>query len=81
VHVVALSGKTVQLGFGPGVTRESIHVALDTLFAISGCLACGLLGFDAHLYGVNPDPVVAEIIAAEKFEGVHYVDIRAKVGL
>jgi len=75
----ALTGKTVRLGFDPSVTPESIHKALETLFEISGCLACGLLGFDIHLHGVNPDPVLQRVQAAEKLEGIHYADILNKV--
>ena len=75
----ALSGKTVRLGFDPSVTPESIHRALETLFEISGCLACGLLGFDIHLHGVNPDPVLERVLTAEKFEGIHFADIFTRV--
>jgi hypothetical protein len=75
----SLSGKTVRLGFGPSVTPESIHKALETLFEISGCLACGLLGFDIHFHGVNPDPVVQKMVAVEQLEGVHFADIFNKV--
>jgi len=75
----ALAGKTVRLGFDAKVTPESIHKALETLFEISGCLACGLLGFDIHLHGVNPDPVLQRVVAVEQFEGVHFADILNKV--
>lgn len=74
-----LRGKTVRLGFDPSVTPESIHRALETLFEISGCLTCGLLGFDIHLHGVNPDPVLERVLAVEKFEGIHFADILTKV--
>jgi len=33
---------------------EQIHRTLDQIFKLSGCLACGLLGFDLHFYGVDP---------------------------
>jgi hypothetical protein len=78
-----LRGKTVRLGFDPLVTPESIHKALDTLletlFEISGCLTCGLLGFDIHLHGVNPDPVLRKVLAMEELEGIRFADILTKV--
>lgn len=75
----ALSGKTVRLGFDPSVTPKSIHEALETLFEISGCLTCGLLGFDIHLHGVNPDPVLERVMATERLEGIHFADIFTRV--
>ena len=41
-----LAGKTVTLQFEEGVKATEIQAALEKIYKESGCLACGLVGFD-----------------------------------
>jgi hypothetical protein len=53
-----LSGNFVRLA-APGRTplaAKDIHLALDQIFRLHGCLACGLLGIDIHINGPDPAP-------------------------
>jgi hypothetical protein len=50
-----LLGKTVTLvPIKPGagkLTKPQIHAAIDELMRLSGCPACGLVGFDVRIFG------------------------------
>lgn len=39
-------GRSVALVVKPGISAKSVHQALEQIFELSGCLACGLLGID-----------------------------------
>ena len=57
-----LNGKLVRLNPRPGTTidAKSVHAALDQIFRLNGCLACGLLGIDIHINGPDPAPFNVE---------------------
>lgn len=53
-----ISGKTVRLaasGRTP-IKKEQVHEALEQIFKLNGCLACGLLGIDVIIHGGDPEP-------------------------
>jgi hypothetical protein len=64
-----ISGKTVTLVATPGakITPEVVHGALEQIFRLNGCLACGLLGIDLHVHGGDPDPLLGGL---QGFNGV-----------
>jgi hypothetical protein len=74
-----LKGKTVRLGMAPGATPVGIQRALEEIFRLSGCRECGLLGYDIHLHGVNPDPAMKALDVISQFDGVNYADIHVPV--
>lgn len=45
---------SVQLALDTKVSREDLHKVLDRILDVSGCPACGLLGFDLVMRGVDP---------------------------
>jgi hypothetical protein len=64
--VLAMSQQTrqvrkVQVQFQPEVTREQVIGAIDTMFRLSGCLACGLRGIDLTLMGGDPEQQVGQL--------------------
>jgi hypothetical protein len=58
-----ISGKTVRLAVSghSGVTKEQVHGALENIFRLNGCLACGLLGIDVIIHGGDPAPLVGPV--------------------
>ncbi|HUP60279.1 MAG TPA: hypothetical protein VNA69_07655 [Thermoanaerobaculia bacterium] len=34
---------------------------LKEIYKLSGCLTCGLLGFDIHIHGGDPDPFFGDV--------------------
>jgi hypothetical protein len=51
----AAPGRTVQLALKPGIEAKAVHAALDRVFELAGCVACGLNGIlDLRLNVVNP---------------------------
>jgi len=59
-----LAGKTVRLAAGGGtrkITPKMVEAALKEIYKVSGCLSCGLIGFDIHILGGDPDPFGGEI--------------------
>jgi hypothetical protein len=60
---------SVRLTANPGakITPQIIHGALDRIFKLNGCLACGLLGVDIHIHGGDPEPLLPNV---EGFTGV-----------
>ena len=55
-----LNGNLVRLTAVPGRTplsAKQVHEAIDQIFKLNGCLACGLLGIDIHINGPDPDPL------------------------
>jgi hypothetical protein len=57
-----LNGNLVRLTASPGskITAPQVHAALEQIFKLNGCLACGLLGIDIHINGPDPDPLNVE---------------------
>ena len=57
-----LNGNLVRLSTSPGskITAKQVHAAMDQIFRLNGCLACGLLGIDIHINGPDPDPLDVE---------------------
>jgi hypothetical protein len=51
----AILGRKVQVQFQPDVTREQVLGAVEMMFRLSGCLACGLRGIDLTLLGGGPE--------------------------
>ncbi|HEY2828875.1 MAG TPA: hypothetical protein VGJ88_02070 [Thermoanaerobaculia bacterium] len=45
---------------GTKVAAPQVHAALEQIFKLNGCLACGLLGIDIHINGPDPDPLNVE---------------------
>ncbi len=56
-----LRGKTVTLAAGRKITPKNIDLALKEIYRLSGCLACGLLGFDIRILGGDPDPLFGDV--------------------
>jgi hypothetical protein len=54
-----LNGNLVRLSSAPGskIGAKQVHEAIDSIFRLSGCLACGLIGYDIHINGPDPDPL------------------------
>ncbi len=53
-----ISGRTVTLtasGRTP-LKKEQVHDALEQIFKLNGCLACGLIGIDIIIHGGDPEP-------------------------
>jgi hypothetical protein len=61
-----LNGNLVRLTASPGskISAKQIHAAMDQIFRLNGCLACGLLGIDIHINGPDPDPFDVEGFSA-----------------
>jgi hypothetical protein len=57
-----LNGNLVRLSSAPGskIGSKQVHAALDSIFRLSGCLGCGLIGYDIHINGPDPDPLDIE---------------------
>jgi hypothetical protein len=53
--------RKVQVQFQPEVTREQVIGAIDAMFRLSGCLACGLRGIDLTLMGGDPEQQVGQL--------------------
>lgn len=58
-----ITGRAVTLTASPGakITPEIVHAALEKIFRLNGCLACGLIGIDLHIHGGDPDPLLGDI--------------------
>lgn len=54
-----LKGNLVRLSAPSGskLQAKQVHEAIDQIFRLNGCLACGLLGIDIHINGPDPDPL------------------------
>lgn len=54
-----LAGNLVRLSAPQGskLQAKQVHEALDQIFRLNGCLACGLLGIDLHINGPDPEPL------------------------
>ena len=59
----------VQLTVARDVKAEQVHAALDKIFELHGCLACGLNGLDIFLRHTTP---IME--AFRGFEGISAVE-------
>jgi len=47
--------RKLQVQFTHGVTRDQVIATMETVFRISGCLACGIRGIDLNLLGGDPE--------------------------
>ncbi len=48
------AGRTVKIAVRRDVTPDDIRQVLGRIFEVSGCTACGFLGFDLHVFGIDP---------------------------
>jgi hypothetical protein len=53
----ALAGKSITLTFHEGVKASEIQATLEKIYKESGCLACGLVGFDLRFDVVSNPPL------------------------
>jgi len=54
-----IAGKTVTLSAGRTPLKvDQVHAALEQIFRLNGCLACGLLGIDILIHGGDPEPII-----------------------
>ena len=52
---VGTIGSSLTLAVKPGVSAKSVHAALDRIFELAGCTACGLNGIlDLKINVINP---------------------------
>ena len=58
-----IAGKTVRLSAGKGskITADVVHAAMEQIFRLNGCLACGLIGIDVHIHGGDPEPLLGDL--------------------
>jgi len=61
----------VEIGVAHEIKAQQLHEALDRILKLGGCPACGLLGFDIHFRG--GDPELAR--AVQGIEGVQFADV------
>ena len=55
---------SLSLAVRPGVSAKSVHAALDRIFELVGCTACGFNGIlDLKINVINPQ-------ISERFEGI-----------
>jgi len=52
---VSTVGSSLTLAVKPGVSAKSVHAALDRIFELVGCTACGFNGIlDLKINVINP---------------------------
>ena len=51
-----LAGRKVRVFVNREVKAETINRTLERIYRLSGCLACGLLGYDILIHGGDPGP-------------------------
>ena len=52
---VGIVGSSLTLAVRPGVSAKSVHAALDRIFELVGCTACGFNGIlDLKINVINP---------------------------
>ena len=50
-----IGGKSIHLAVRNGVSAKSVHAALDRIFELAGCTACGFNGIlDLRINVINP---------------------------
>lgn len=52
---------TLVANRGSKITPKEVHAALEQIFRLNGCLACGLIGLDIHIHGGDPDPFLGDV--------------------
>ena len=52
---------TLVANRGAKITPKEVHAALEKIFRLNGCLACGLIGIDIHIHGGDPDPFLGDL--------------------
>jgi hypothetical protein len=63
-----LAGKRVTININPSAKPENVSKLLDHLYELSGCVPCGILGWEAILHG--GDPEVSGLQGAPDITGV-----------
>jgi hypothetical protein len=48
------AARNLQVQFKHDVTREQVLAVVESVFRISGCVACGIRGIDLILQGGDP---------------------------
>jgi hypothetical protein len=56
-----LPNRNIHVQFKPEVTRDQVLAAVEEVFRISGCLACGLRGIDVALLGGDPEQQIGRL--------------------
>ena len=51
-----LAGRKVHVFVNKGIKADTLNQTLDRIYRLSGCLGCGLLGYDIILHGGDPGP-------------------------
>lgn len=52
---------TLVANRGSKITPKEVHAAMEQIFRLNGCLACGLIGLDIHIHGGDPDPLLGDV--------------------
>jgi hypothetical protein len=52
---------TLVANRGSKITAKEVHAAMEQIFRLNGCLACGLIGIDIHIHGGDPDPLLGDV--------------------
>ena len=47
--------RKLQVQLTHDVTRDQVIATMETVFQISGCLACGIRGIDLNMLGGDPE--------------------------
>jgi hypothetical protein len=63
----------ITLNVSSKITPEQVDAALRRIYEISGCTACGFLGFDLSIRQLVVNPAFAEL-GGTKFKGVESID-------
>lgn len=66
-----LAGRKVNVFVNREVNPNAIQDALKRIYELSGCTACGFLGFDVIFHGVDP----AAGIDAKGLQGINGIAI------
>jgi hypothetical protein len=52
---------TLVANRGSKITAKEVHTAMEQIFKLNGCLACGLIGLDIIIHGGDPDPLLGDL--------------------
>lgn len=66
-----LAGNIIEVNVEADITRDQVHKVVDHILTLSGCPACGLLGFDVRLLG--SDPVSSQLQSVQGIKSVRLV--------
>ena len=56
--------RRVTASLAPKTTREDINNFMESIYKLSGCLRCGLLGFDVNIAGPVINPVIKDTLGS-----------------